>query len=154
MSVFLATDKEKLINDSGKLMALDMLLRSRADGASDGRLLIYSTMPKMLELLEEYLRNRSWAFCRIENFCNSSNLNSNSSQIVLCSPRINFNFNFNGGLNNGLDGFDAVSFAKISTSIWQNLTFSTSISHAFNVSPFLASFSTFKYFWFWNFLNI
>ncbi|KAJ1104389.1 hypothetical protein NDU88_001801 [Pleurodeles waltl] len=57
-------DKESLITDSGKLYALDLLLtRLKAQGH---RVLIYSQMTRMIDLLEEYMVYRTHTYMRLD----------------------------------------------------------------------------------------
>uniref|UniRef100_A0A8C5R6T5 Chromatin-remodeling ATPase INO80 n=1 Tax=Leptobrachium leishanense TaxID=445787 RepID=A0A8C5R6T5_9ANUR len=57
-------DKESLITDSGKLYALDMLLtRLKSQGH---RVLIYSQMTRMIDLLEEYMVYRKHTYMRLD----------------------------------------------------------------------------------------
>uniref|UniRef100_A0A4W3JH07 Chromatin-remodeling ATPase INO80 n=1 Tax=Callorhinchus milii TaxID=7868 RepID=A0A4W3JH07_CALMI len=57
-------DKESLITDSGKLHTLDILLtRLKAQGH---RILIYSQMTRMIDLLEEYMVFRQHTYMRLD----------------------------------------------------------------------------------------
>lgn len=57
-------DKETLVSDAGKLFVLDTLLaRLKAEGH---RVLIYSQMTKMIDLLEEYMYHRKHTFIRLD----------------------------------------------------------------------------------------
>ncbi|OCT68788.1 chromatin-remodeling ATPase INO80 [Xenopus laevis] len=57
-------DKESLITDSGKLYALDLLLtRLKSHGH---RVLIYSQMTRMIDLLEEYMVYRKHTYIRLD----------------------------------------------------------------------------------------
>uniref|UniRef100_A0A1A9X1K8 Chromatin-remodeling ATPase INO80 n=1 Tax=Glossina brevipalpis TaxID=37001 RepID=A0A1A9X1K8_9MUSC len=57
-------DKETLISDAGKLSVLDSLLtRLKAEGH---RVLIYSQMTKMIDLLEEYMWHRKHRYMRLD----------------------------------------------------------------------------------------
>ncbi|MEE6491938.1 hypothetical protein FKM82_016432 [Ascaphus truei] len=57
-------DKESLITDSGKLYALDLLLtRLKSQGH---RVLIYSQMTRMIDLLEEYMVYRKHTYIRLD----------------------------------------------------------------------------------------
>ncbi|TMW54018.1 hypothetical protein DOY81_000886 [Sarcophaga bullata] len=57
-------DKETLISDAGKLAVLDSLLtRLKAEGH---RVLIYSQMTKMIDLLEEYMWHRKHRYMRLD----------------------------------------------------------------------------------------
>ncbi|KAG8449686.1 hypothetical protein GDO86_016362 [Hymenochirus boettgeri] len=57
-------DKESLITDSGKLYALDLLLtRLKSHGH---RVLIYSQMTRMIDLLEEYMVYRKHTYMRLD----------------------------------------------------------------------------------------
>lgn len=57
-------DKESLITESGKLHTLDILL-SRLK-AQDHRVLIYSQMTRMIDLLEEYMVYRKHTYMRLD----------------------------------------------------------------------------------------
>ncbi|XP_069161570.1 chromatin-remodeling ATPase INO80 [Procambarus clarkii] len=60
----LIPDKHSLIMDAGKLYVLDTLLsRLKAEGH---RVLIYSQMTKMIDLLEEYMWHRKHKFMRLD----------------------------------------------------------------------------------------
>ncbi|XP_056150426.1 chromatin-remodeling ATPase INO80 [Lampris incognitus] len=57
-------DKESLITESGKLRTLDVLLsRLKAQGH---RVLIYSQMTRMIDLLEEYMVHRKHTYMRLD----------------------------------------------------------------------------------------
>lgn len=57
-------DKETLVTDSGKLQVLDQLLRKlKAEGH---RVLIYSQMTRMIDLLEEYMWHRKHTYMRLD----------------------------------------------------------------------------------------
>lgn len=63
-SHILIPDKHSLIMDAGKLYVLDTLLsRLKAEGH---RVLIYSQMTKMIDLLEEYMWHRKHKFMRLD----------------------------------------------------------------------------------------
>ncbi|XP_053330483.1 chromatin-remodeling ATPase INO80 [Spea bombifrons] len=57
-------DKESLITDSGKLYALDMLLTHLK--SQGHRVLIYSQMTRMIDLLEEYMVYRKHTYMRLD----------------------------------------------------------------------------------------
>lgn len=57
-------DKESLVNDSGKLSVLDGLLKRLKEGGH--RVLIYSQMTKMIDLLEEYMCHRQHKYMRLD----------------------------------------------------------------------------------------
>uniref|UniRef100_UPI00358F80CD chromatin-remodeling ATPase INO80 isoform X2 n=1 Tax=Myxine glutinosa TaxID=7769 RepID=UPI00358F80CD len=57
-------DKESLITDSGKLSALDSLLARLK--AESHRVLIYSQMTRMIDLLEEYMVHRNHTYIRLD----------------------------------------------------------------------------------------
>jgi DNA helicase INO80 len=50
--------------DSGKMQALDALLRERFAGGH--KCLVFSQMTRMLDLLEAYCRYRKWKYCRLD----------------------------------------------------------------------------------------
>ncbi|KAK5639502.1 hypothetical protein RI129_011994 [Pyrocoelia pectoralis] len=63
-SNILIPDKETLVTDSGKLSVLDSLLKKlKEDGH---RVLIYSQMTRMIDLLEEYMWHRHHKFMRLD----------------------------------------------------------------------------------------
>ncbi|KAK9751910.1 SNF2-related domain [Popillia japonica] len=57
-------DKETLVTDSGKLSVLDGLLKKLKEGGH--RVLIYSQMTKMIDLLEEYMWHRHHKYMRLD----------------------------------------------------------------------------------------
>lgn len=57
-------DKETLVTDSGKLSVLDGLLKRLKEGGH--RVLIYSQMTKMIDLLEEYMWHRHHKYMRLD----------------------------------------------------------------------------------------
>jgi len=58
------TNDERLIVNSGKMILLDKLLqRMHAQGH---RVLIFSQMTRMLDILEDYCGLRNWEYCRID----------------------------------------------------------------------------------------
>ncbi|GJQ68007.1 hypothetical protein Trydic_g10656 [Trypoxylus dichotomus] len=57
-------DKETLVTDSGKLSVLDSLLKKLKEGGH--RVLIYSQMTKMIDLLEEYMWHRHHKYMRLD----------------------------------------------------------------------------------------
>ncbi|KAJ8953246.1 hypothetical protein NQ318_015827 [Aromia moschata] len=57
-------DKESLVTDSGKLSVLDGLLRRLKEEGH--RVLIYSQMTKMIDLLEEYMWHRHHKYMRLD----------------------------------------------------------------------------------------
>ena len=63
-SNILMPDKETLVSDAGKLYVLDGLLTElKAEGH---RVLIYSQMTKMIDLLEEYMHHRKHTYIRLD----------------------------------------------------------------------------------------
>ncbi|KAK3093780.1 hypothetical protein FSP39_020132, partial [Pinctada imbricata] len=59
-----APDKESLVTDAGKLSVLDtLLLRLKSEGH---RVLIYSQMTRMIDLLEEYMWHRKHTYMRLD----------------------------------------------------------------------------------------
>ena len=58
------TNDERLIENSGKMTLLDkLLLRLHKEGH---RVLIFSQMTRMLDILEDYCQFREWQYCRID----------------------------------------------------------------------------------------
>ncbi|XP_030748497.1 chromatin-remodeling ATPase INO80 [Sitophilus oryzae] len=57
-------DKESLVTDSGKLFVLDCLLKKLKEEGH--RVLIYSQMTKMIDLLEEYMWHRHHKYMRLD----------------------------------------------------------------------------------------
>ena len=56
-------DKETLVSDAGKLSVLDgLLVKLKAEGH---RVLIYSQMTRMIDLLEEYMNHRKHTYIRL-----------------------------------------------------------------------------------------
>ncbi|CAH1153557.1 unnamed protein product [Phaedon cochleariae] len=63
-SSIIIPDKETLVTDSGKLSVLDGLLRRLKEEGH--RVLIYSQMTKMIDLLEEYMWHRHHKYMRLD----------------------------------------------------------------------------------------
>ncbi len=57
-------DKQALVSDSGKLHALDGLLARLKSGGH--RVLVYSQMTRMIDLLEEFMRHRKHSYIRLD----------------------------------------------------------------------------------------
>lgn len=57
-------EKQSLISDAGKLFVLDGLLARLKEGGH--RVLIYSQMTRMIDLLEEYMSHRQHSFMRLD----------------------------------------------------------------------------------------
>ncbi len=55
---------EHLVTNSGKLVVLDKLLKKLKLNGS--RVLIFSQMTRMLDILEDYLEFRGYQFCRLD----------------------------------------------------------------------------------------
>lgn len=63
-STVMIPDKQALVSDAGKLFVLDLLLtRLKTEGH---RVLIYSQMTKMIDLLEEYMWHRKHRYMRLD----------------------------------------------------------------------------------------
>lgn len=99
---------ESLINNSGKLFFLDKLLKRLKDGGS--RVLIFSQMTRMLDILEDYCIYRGYQYCRIDGQSSSEdreysmeefNKENSSKFIFLLSTRA-------GGLGINLATADTV----------------------------------------------
>lgn len=63
-SQILIPNKERLVTQSGKLHALDGLLRQLKEGGH--RVLIYSQMTRMIDLLEELMLHRRYIYIRLD----------------------------------------------------------------------------------------
>ncbi|CAD6202019.1 GSCOCG00002904001-RA-CDS [Cotesia congregata] len=63
-SNIIVPDKQTLVTDAGKLAVLDNLLRRLKEQGH--RVLIYSQMTKMIDLLEEYMYHRKHTFMRLD----------------------------------------------------------------------------------------
>ncbi|KAK0088895.1 hypothetical protein PV325_010346 [Microctonus aethiopoides] len=63
-SDIIVPDKQTLVTDAGKLSVLDSLLRRLKEQGH--RVLIYSQMTKMIDLLEEYMYHRKHTFMRLD----------------------------------------------------------------------------------------
>ncbi|EFN73818.1 Putative DNA helicase Ino80 [Camponotus floridanus] len=63
-SHIIVPDKQTLVTDAGKLSVLDSLLRRLKEQGH--RVLIYSQMTKMIDLLEEYMYHRKHTFMRLD----------------------------------------------------------------------------------------
>ena len=57
-------DRQSLISDAGKLYVLDGLLGRLKEGGH--RVLIYSQMTRMIDLLEEYMAHRQHTYIRLD----------------------------------------------------------------------------------------
>ena len=63
ISNIIMPDKETLVSDAGKLSVLDgLLVKLKAEGH---RVLIYSQMTRMIDLLEEYMNHRKHTYIRL-----------------------------------------------------------------------------------------
>ncbi|CAG7853641.1 SWI/SNF-related matrix-associated actin-dependent regulator of chromatin subfamily A member 5; AltName: Full=Sucrose nonfermenting protein 2 homolog; Short=mSnf2h [Serendipita indica DSM 11827] len=58
------TTDEHLVQNAGKMVILDKLLRRMKENGS--RVLIFSQMSRMLDILEDYCHFRQYAYCRID----------------------------------------------------------------------------------------
>ena len=102
-------DKETLVFDAGKLFVLDGLLaRLKADGH---RVLIYSQMTRMIDLLEEYMVHRKHTFMRLDG---SSKIHERRDMVADFQERSDiFVFLLStraGGLGINLTAADTVTF--------------------------------------------
>ena len=59
-----AADKENMIYDSGKMVVLDKLLVKLKQ--EDHRVLIYSQMTRVIDLLEEFMAYRRYKYIRLD----------------------------------------------------------------------------------------
>jgi len=64
VSMWLYVDKESMIFDSGKMSVLDKLLVNLK--REDHRVLIYSQMTRMIDLLEEFMGYRRYRYIRLD----------------------------------------------------------------------------------------
>ncbi|XP_076818637.1 chromatin-remodeling ATPase INO80-like isoform X1 [Clavelina lepadiformis] len=102
-------DQERLVTESGKMLALDMLLRRLKDGGH--RVLIYSQMTKMIDILEDYMLLRRHSYVRLDGSCRISSRrdtvagfqSSDDIFVFLLSTRA-------GGLGINLTAADTVIF--------------------------------------------
>jgi len=104
---------ESLIQNSGKMRLLDQLLKALISGGH--RVLIFSQMSKMLDILEDYLEFRNIKYCRIDGSIpqveraaqierfNSAKGTRNSISVFLLTTRA-------GGLGINLTSADTVIF--------------------------------------------
>lgn len=77
MSNMFVPEAKRLIYDSAKLSRLDILLQELKAG--DHRVLIYSQMTKMLDLMEEYLIYRQYKYLRLDG---SSKLEDRRDMVI------------------------------------------------------------------------
>lgn len=77
MSNMFVPEAKRLIYDSAKLSRLDSLLQELKAG--DHRVLIYSQMTKMLDLMEEYLIYRQYKYLRFDG---SSKLEDRRDMVI------------------------------------------------------------------------
>ncbi|XP_060645595.1 chromatin-remodeling ATPase INO80 [Drosophila nasuta] len=108
-SSIVVPDKETLITDAGKLFVLDSLLtRLKAEGH---RVLIYSQMTKMIDLLEEYMWHRKHRYMRLDG---SSKISARRDMVADFQTRADiFVFLLStraGGLGINLTAADTVIF--------------------------------------------
>ncbi|XP_055384468.1 chromatin-remodeling ATPase INO80 [Condylostylus longicornis] len=102
-------DKQTLISDAGKLSVLDSLLtRLKSQGH---RVLIYSQMTKMIDLLEEYMWHRKYRYMRLDG---SSKISARRDMVADFQTRADiFVFLLStraGGLGINLTAADTVIF--------------------------------------------
>ncbi|EIN14169.1 hypothetical protein PUNSTDRAFT_117740 [Punctularia strigosozonata HHB-11173 SS5] len=109
MSVMQVPDAKRLIYDSAKLARLDSLLQELKAG--DHRVLIYSQMTRMLDLMEEYLVFRQHKYLRLDG---SSKLEDRRDMVIEWQTRPDiFVFLLStraGGLGINLTAADTVIF--------------------------------------------
>ena len=103
-------DKQALVSDAGKLFVLDKLLtRLKEEGH---RVLIYSQMTKMIDLLEEFMWHRKHTFIRLDG---SSKIHERRDMVADFQQRSDiFAFLLStraGGLGINLTAADTVSIA-------------------------------------------
>ena len=108
------SDKETLVFDAGKLFVLDGLLaRLKAEGH---RVLIYSQMTRMIDLLEEYMTHRKHTFMRLDG---SSKIHERRDMVADFQERSDiFVFLLStraGGLGINLTAADTVSIENFSS---------------------------------------
>ncbi|XP_075984610.1 chromatin-remodeling ATPase INO80 isoform X2 [Anticarsia gemmatalis] len=102
-------DKNQLVSDAGKLTALDSLLRRLKERGH--RVLIYSQMTKMIDLLEEYMWHRKHKYMRLDG---SSKISARRDMVADFQARTDiFVFLLStraGGLGINLTAADTVIF--------------------------------------------
>nr|CAB3256206.1 helicase SWR1 [Phallusia mammillata] len=102
-------DRECLVSDSGKLKALDMLLRRLKDGGH--RVLIYSQMTKMIDILEEYMVLRRHTYVRLDGSSRISSRRDTVAGFQACNDIFVFLLSTRaGGLGINLTAADTVIF--------------------------------------------
>lgn len=116
--MFSIVDKRSMIVDAGKMHVLDKLLtKLKADGH---RVLIYSTMTKVIDLLEEFMWYRKHQYMRLDGSSKISDRrdmvsdfqNKNEIFVFLLSTRA-------GGLGINLTAADTVSqYSSCKSSSW------------------------------------
>ena len=104
-------EKETFVNDAGKLTVLDNLLKKLKK--EDHRVLIYSQMTKMIDLLEEFMFYRRYKYIRLDG---SSKISDRRDMVADFQARSDiFVFLLStraGGLGINLTAADTVSFIK------------------------------------------
>ncbi|KAL4717058.1 hypothetical protein ACJJTC_016945 [Scirpophaga incertulas] len=105
----LVPDKNQLVSDAGKLTVLDSLLRRLKERGH--RVLIYSQMTKMIDLLEEYMWHRKHKYMRLDG---SSKISARRDMVADFQARTDiFVFLLStraGGLGINLTAADTVIF--------------------------------------------
>uniref|UniRef100_A0A672SDE5 Chromatin-remodeling ATPase INO80 n=1 Tax=Sinocyclocheilus grahami TaxID=75366 RepID=A0A672SDE5_SINGR len=92
-------DKESLITDSGKLHTLDLLLtRLKSHGH---RVLIYSQMTRMIDLLEEYMVYRKHTYMRLDGSSKISERRDMVADFQSRLQKILFHFVYNNASDGG-----------------------------------------------------
>ncbi|XP_021956408.1 chromatin-remodeling ATPase INO80 isoform X2 [Folsomia candida] len=105
-SDILMPDKERLVTDSGKLMILDGLLKNLKK-VNGRRVVIYSLLPKMMDLLEEYFRYRQWTYIRVDGQKNQSEILSKSDTFAILLTTMTAN---SGLIGQNLSEMDTIIF--------------------------------------------
>ncbi|KAH9643982.1 hypothetical protein HF086_004243, partial [Spodoptera exigua] len=106
---WISIDKNQLVSDAGKLTALDSLLKRLKERGH--RVLIYSQMTKMIDLLEEYMWHRKHKYMRLDG---SSKISARRDMVADFQARTDiFVFLLStraGGLGINLTAADTVIF--------------------------------------------
>lgn len=127
-------DKQQLVSDAGKLFVLDLLLtRLKTEGH---RVLIYSQMTKMIDLLEEYMWHRKHRYMRLDG---SSKISARRDMVADFQSREDiFCFLLStraGGLGINLTAADTVSFIYLTLKTSSHLNYFSGNLLRFRLEP-------------------